>query len=51
MARPVHCVLRVLGQNFHVRQEPVLCPVASPVPSVLNVRGQPQKKGGSPYQK
>ena len=48
MARPVDCVLRVLGQNFHVLQEPVLCPVASPVPSVLNVRGQPQKKGGSP---
>ena len=51
MARPVDCVLRVLGQNFHVRQEPVLCPVASPVPSVLNVRGQPQKKGGSPSSK
>ena len=48
MARPVDCVLRVLRQNFHVLQEPVLCPVASPVPSVLNVRGQPQKKGGSP---
>ena len=51
MARPVDCVLRVLGQNFHVLQEPVLCPVASPVPSVLNVRGQPQKKGGSPSSK
>ena len=49
MARPVSCVSDVQRQNFHVLvQQPVLCPVASPVPFVLNVRGQPQKKGGSP---
>ena len=49
MARPVKCVPNVQIQNFHVSvQKPVLCPVVSPVPFVLNVRGQSQKKDGSP---
>ena len=49
MARPVNCVSSVQRQNFHVSvQKPVLCPVVSPVPFVLNVRGQSQKKDGSP---
>ena len=29
-------------------QQPVLCPVVSPVPLVLSERGQSQKKDGSP---
>ena len=49
MARPVNCVSSVQGQNFHVSvQKPILCPVVSPVPFVLNVRGQSQKEDGSP---
>ena len=49
MARPVKCVSNVQRQNFHVSvQKPVLCPVVSHVPFVLNVRGQAQKKDGSP---
>ena len=49
MARPVNCVSNVQRQNFHISvQKPVLCPVVSPVPFVLNVRGQSQKKDGSP---
>ena len=49
MARPVSFVSDVQRQNFHVPvQQPVLCPVVSPVHFVLNVRGQSQKKDGSP---
>ena len=49
MARPVKCVSNIQRQNFHVSvQKPVLCPVVSPVPFVLNVSGQSQKKDGSP---
>ena len=51
MARPVSFVSDVQRQNFHVPvQQPVLCPVVRPVqPFVLiNVRGQSQKKDGSP---
>ena len=49
MARPVDCVLSVQRQKFHVAvQQPVLCPVVSPVPFVLNMREQSQKKDGSP---
>ena len=49
MARQVSCVSDVQRQNFHVPvQQPVLCPVVSPVPFVLNMRGQSQKKDGSP---
>ena len=49
IAQPVNCVSNVQGQNFLVSvQKPVLCPVVSPVPFVLNVRGQSQKKDGSP---
>ena len=49
MAWPVKCVSNVQRQIFHVSvQKPVLCPVVSPVPFVLNVRGQSQKKDGSP---
>ena len=49
MAQPVKCVSNVQRQNFHVSvQQPVLCPVVSPVPFVLNVGGQSQKKDGSP---
>ena len=45
-------VTNVEGQNFSVSvQQPVLCPVVSPVPFVLNVRGQSQKKDGSPSSK
>ena len=48
MAQPVNCVSNVQRENFHVSvQKPVLCPVVSPVPFVLNVRGQSQKKDGS----
>ena len=51
-ARPANYVSDVQRQNFHVLvQQPVLCPVVSPVPFVLNVRGQPQRKGGSPSSK
>ena len=49
VARPSKCVTSVERQNFSVSvQQPVLCPVVSPVPFVLNVRGQWQKKDGSP---
>ena len=49
MARPVDGVLSAQRKNFYVSvQQPVLCPVVSPVPFVLNVRGQSQKKDGSP---
>ena len=48
IARPVDCVLNVQRQKVHVSAQPVLCPVASPVPFVVNVRGQSQKKDGSP---
>ena len=49
MARPVRCVSDVQRQNFQVPvQQPVLCPVVSPVPFVLNMRGQSQKKDQSP---
>ena len=49
MARPVNFVSDVQRQNFHVSvQKPVLCPVVSPVPFVVNVRGQSQRKDGSP---
>ena len=49
LAQPVDHVFSVQRQSFHVSaQEPVLCPVVSPVPFVLNVRGQSQKKDGSP---
>ena len=48
LARPVDHVFSVQRQSFHVfAQQPVLCPVVSPVPFVLNVRGQSQKKDGS----
>ena len=49
VARPVKGVINVKRQNFSVSiQQPVLCPVVSPVPFVLNVRGQLQKKDASP---
>ena len=49
MAWPVSFVSDVQRQNFHVSvQQPVLCPVVSPVLFVLNVRGQSQKKDESP---
>ena len=49
LAWPVNCVSSVQGQNFHVSvHQPVLCPVVSPLPFVFNVRGQSQKKDGSP---
>ena len=49
VARPSRSVLNVERQNFSVSvQQAVLCPVASPVPFVLSVRGQSQKKDGSP---
>ena len=49
VARPSKSVLNVERQNFSVSvQQAVLCPVASPVPFVLSVRGQSQKKDGSP---
>ena len=52
VARSVRSVTNVEGQNFSVSvQQPVLYPVASPVPFVLNVRGQSQKKDGSPSSK
>ena len=48
LAQTVDHVFSVQRQSFHVSaQEPVLCPVVSPVPFVLNVRGQSQKKDGS----
>ena len=47
VARSVRNVTNVEGQNSSVSvQQPVLCPVVSPVPFVLNVRGQSQKKDG-----
>ena len=49
VARPNKSVLNVERQNFSVSvQQAVLCPVASPVPFVLSVRGQSQKKDTSP---
>ena len=49
VARPVDGVLSVQRQKFHVSvQQSVLCTVVSPVPFVLNVRGQSQKKDKSP---
>ena len=45
--QPVRGVINVKRQNLSV-QEPVLCPVVSPVPFVLNVRGQSQKKDANP---
>ena len=52
VARPSKSVSNVERQNFSVSvQQPVLCPVASPVPFVLSVRGQSQKKDGSPSSK
>ena len=49
VARPVLHVLSVERQDVSVSvQQPVWCPVVSPVPFVLNVRGQSQKKDGSP---
>ena len=49
VAWPVDYVLNVQRQDFSVTvQPPVLCPVVSPVRSVLNVRGQLQKKDISP---
>ena len=49
VARPNKIVLNVERQNFSVSvQQAVLCPVASPVPFVLSVRGQSQKKDTSP---
>ena len=54
MAQPVKdvTVVNVKRQNFSVSvQQPVLCPVVSPVPFVLNVRGQSQKKDASPSSK
>ena len=49
VARPNRSVLNVERQNFSVSvQQAVLCPVASPVPFVLSVRGQSQKKDISP---
>ena len=52
VARPVKDVVNVKRQNFPVSaQQPVLCPVVSPVPFVLNVRGRSQKKDASPSSK
>ena len=52
VARAVKNVTNVEGQNFSVSvRQPVLCPVVSPVPFVLSVRGQSQKKDGSPSSK
>ena len=52
VARPSKSVSNVERQNFSVSvQQPVLGPVASPVPFVLSVRGQSQKKDGSPSSK
>ena len=49
MARSKINVINVREQNFSVSdQQPVFCPVASPVPFVVNVRGQSQKKDTSP---
>ena len=49
VARPNKSVLNVERQNFSVSvQQAVLCPIASPVPFVLSVRGQSQKKDTSP---
>ena len=49
VARSQSDVLSVKRQDFSVSvQQPVLCPVVSPVPFVLNVRGQSQKKDGYP---
>ena len=52
VARPSKSVSNEERQNFSVSvQQPVLCPVASPVPFVLCVRGQSQKKDRSPSSK
>ena len=52
VARSVKNVTNVKGRNFSVSvRQPVLCPVVSPVPFVLSVRGQSQKKDGSPSSK
>ena len=52
VARPEKNVRSVRGQNFSVSvRQPVFCPVVSPVPFVLSVRGQSQKKDGSPSSK
>ena len=52
VAQSVKNVTNVEGQNFSVSvRQPVLCPVVSPVPFVLSVRGQSQKKDGSPSSK
>ena len=52
VARSVKNVTSVRGQNFSVSvRQPVFCPVVSPVPFVVNVRGQSQKKDGSPSSK
>ena len=49
VARSKINVINVIEQNFSVSvQQPVFCPVASPVPFVVNVRGQSQKKDTSP---
>ena len=49
VTRSANCVLNVPRQDFSVTvQPPVLCPVVSPVHSVLNVRRQSQKKDISP---
>ena len=48
VARPVDYVLNVQRQDFSVTvQLPVLCPVVSPVCSVINVRGQTAKESPS----
>ena len=49
VARSKINVINVREQNFSVSvHQPVFCPVASPVPFVVNVRGQSQKKDTSP---
>ena len=49
VARSKINVINVIEQNFSVSvQQLVFCPVASPVPFVVNVRGQSQKKDASP---
>ena len=52
VARSKINVINVREQNFSVSvHQPVFCPVASPVPFVVNVRGQSQKKDTSPSSK
>ena len=52
VARSMDCVLNVQRQNFSVTvQPPVLCPVVSPVHSVLSVWRLSQKKDISPSSK